>query len=330
MRPRLRRREGGAGGEVEIPAYGAMREFEVGQRMLEILLRGVSTRAYGKVLPAMAETVGISRSSVSRQAILASEASLKKFHERRWDEVDLLVIYIDGIVVGDYYVIVSIGVDRGGHKHVLGLREGATENAVVVKELLEELVERGVAPDRRRLFVIDGSKALRKAINEVFGSKNPVQRCRIHKMQNVLSYLPEEERERTRWMLNAAWKCDAQKGIAKLNQHARWLEKSYPSASASLLEGLEEMFTVQRLGLSSSLRRCLSSTNLIENPHSGMRQRTRNVKRWRDGKMVLRWLASAYLATEKTFRRIQGYKDLWMLAAALQNDKKRDTSEEAA
>lgn len=329
-RPRLRRREGGAGAEVEIPAYEAMGDFDVGQRMLEILLRGVSTRAYREVLPEMAETVGISKSSVSRNAIVASEAALKTFSERRWDTVDLLVLYMDGVQVGEYHVMVCVGVDRGGHKHVLGLQEGSTENAVVVKDLLQDLVDRGVTPDRRRLFVIDGSKALRKAINEVFGSRNPVQRCRIHKERNVLGYLPEEEREQTRWVLKAAWKCEADKGIAKLGKHADWLEKSYPSAAASLREGLEETFTICRLGLPNSLRRCLGTTNLIENPHSGMRQRTRNVKRWRDGKMVLRWLTSAYLATEENFRRIQGYKDLWMLEAALNGAKKRDNPQEVA
>ena len=270
-----------------------------------MVLRGPSTRAYAEVLPTMADTAGISKSSVSRHAMVASEATLKRLSERRWDSVDILVIYIDGLVVGDYHVIAAIDVDQGDHKHVLGLREGATENADVVKALLEDLAARSVASDRRRLFVIDGSRALRKAINEVLGSSNPVQRCRIHKARNVLSYLPEKELERTRWVMKAAWKCNAEKGMTKLKQHAKWLEKSHPAAG-SLLEGLEEIFTVRYLRLCARLRRCLSSTNLIENPHSGMWERTHNVKRWCDGKIVLRWLASAYLATEKTFRRIQG------------------------
>jgi transposase-like protein len=302
--------------------YEKMQEYSIAERMLEILLKGVSTRAYGKVLPEMAETVGIEKSSVSRQAIAASTKALKAFCERRWEDVDLLVIYLDGIRVGDYQVMVALGVDRDGYKHVLGLREGTTENAAVVKELLADLIERGVSPERRRLFVIDGSKALRKAIHEVFGQENPVQRCRLHKERNVLGHLPQTQQEQTRWVLKAAWKLDAEAGIRKLREHADWLERTHPSAAGSLREGLEEMFTINRLGLSPSLRRCLGSTNIIENPNSGMRQRTRNVKRWRDGQMVLRWLATAYLDAERSFKRIQGYKDLWALEAALKEPKK--------
>jgi len=331
-RPRLRRKGPGRGGEVEIPAYGAMQDYDIGRRMLEILLSGVSTRQYERILPEMADTVGIKRSSVSREAIRASEAALKAFCERRWDDASFLAIYIDGVRVGEYHVIVALGVDSKGHKHVLGLREGATENSVVVKDLLVDLVERGIKPDRPRLFVIDGSKALRKGITEVFGRENPVQRCRKHKEQNVLGYLPEEQKERTRWVMRAAFNLDAKQGMAKLEEHARWLERSHPDAAASLREGMEEMFTINRLGLPPTLRRCLGTTNIIENPNSGMRQRTRNVKRWRDGKMVLRWLGSAYLDNEKHFRRIMGYKDLWILEAALKegDQEKRDSRRKVA
>jgi putative transposase len=331
-KPRLRRKGCGKRGEVEIPAYSAMQDYDVGRRMLEILLSGVSTRRYERVLPEMADTVGIRRSSVSREAIRASEAALKAFCERRWDGVDLVVIYIDGVRVGEYHVIVALGVDAKGYKHVLGLREGATEHTTVVKDLLVDLVERGVKPERRRLFVIDGAKALRKAINEVFGKQNPVQRCRKHKEANVLGYLPEEQQPQTRWVMRAALKLAPDRGMAKLEEHAKWLEPSHPSAAASLREGLEELFTINRLGLSGSLRRCLGTTNIIENPNSGMRQRTRNVKRWRDGAMVLRWMASAYLETEKGFRRIMGYRDLWMLEAALKegDEKNRDSRRKVA
>lgn len=328
-KPRLRKKGGGRGAEVAIPVYEKMQEYRLGERMMEILLKGVSTRAYGQVLPAMAETVGVERTSVSRQAIEASTKTLRVFCERRWDGVDLLVIYVDGVRVGDYQVMVALGVDREGRKHVLGLREGATENAVVVKELLVDLVQRGVEPEHRRLFVIDGSKALRKAIEEVYGRDNPVQRCRLHKERNVLEHLPKEQQEQTRWVLKAAWKLDAKAGLRKLREHADWLEKRHPSAAASLREGLQEMFTINRLGLSPALRRCLGSTNIIENPNSGMRQRTRNVKRWRDGQMVLRWMATAYLDTERSFKRIQGYQDLWAREAALKEPWK-DSDKEVA
>lgn len=180
QRPRLRKKGRGAGGEVPVPAYEAMREeATTGQRMLEILLNGVSTRRYERVIPEMADTVGVSRSAVSREAIEASEAALKRLLERRFDEVDLLVIYLDGMHFGDQCVLAAIGVDSQGTKHVLALKEGAAENAEVCKDLLEQLVAQGVDPKRRRLFVIDGSKALRTAINAVFG-EHPVQRCRNH------------------------------------------------------------------------------------------------------------------------------------------------------
>src|SRR5437667_2118735 len=290
---------------------------KLGSRVLEILLGGVSTRQYGAVLPEMAETVGVSRSSVSREAIEASEEELKWLCERRLDTVNLLVIYLDGIIFGDHHVLVAMGVDEAGKKHVLGLAEGASENQAVAKGLLEDMVRRGVKLDRKYLFVIDGSKALRTAINTVFGAKHPVQRCRHHKIENVMGYLPEELKEQVKAVLRAAFRLSAKEGMVRIEKQAEWLEREYPGAAASLREGLAEMFTVNRLGLSPSLARCLGSTNLIESPHSGVRLRTRRVCRWRDGKMVLRWAAAAFLVTESNFRRIMGYRDLWMLEAAL-------------
>jgi transposase-like protein len=204
-----------------------------------------------------------------------------------------------------------------GCKHVLGLREGASENKVVTKALLENLVERGLDPERPRLFVIDGSKALRRAIDAVFGSRNPIQRCRKHKERNVLGYLPEEMKDQVRSTLRTAWQLSAEKGKARLEKVARWLEQEYPSASSSIREGLDEMFTINELDLPASLRRCLGSTNIIESGFSGARNRTRRVTNWRDGNMVLRWAASALVSTEKNFRRILGYQSLPVLEAKL-------------
>ncbi len=317
-RPRLRKKQPGRDGEVPIPAYQAMQaDDKLGSRMLEILLRGVSTRQYKAVLPEMAETVGVSKSSVSQEAIEASEEELQRLCERRFDDLDLLVIYLDGLVFGEHHVLAAVGVDAQGCKHVLGLAGGASENQVVAKGLLEDLVRRGVRPDRRRLFVIDGSKALRAAIDAVLGAHNPVQRCRHHKIENVMGYLPEHLKEQVKAAMRAAFRLTATEGIARLEKQARWLEREYPDAAASLREGLAEMFTINRLGLSPALCRCLCSTNLIESPHSGVRLRTRRICRWRDGRMVLRWAAAAFLITEKSFRKVQGYRDLWMLKAVL-------------
>ncbi|MCA9078355.1 MAG: IS256 family transposase [Planctomycetaceae bacterium] len=325
-KPRLRkrRRDDGESGEVEIPAYEAMqKDARLADRMLQIRMAGISTRRYEDVLPEMAQTVGVSKSQVSREFIESGERLLKELAERDFSEQDILVVYVDGLQFGQYHVICAVGVDASGHKHVLGFREGATENAQVAKALLEDLVERGLSPFRRRLFVIDGSKALRKAIDQVFGRENPVQRCRNHKVRNVLGHLPKDQHDQAKSTMKAAFKLKAEDGIAKLKQYASWLQQDWPSASASLHEGLDELFTINRLGLPSKLRRCLGTTNLIDNSHSAVRQRSARVKHWRDGLMALRWTAASFAASEKHFRRIMGHQDLWMLEADL-NEPQQD------
>jgi putative transposase len=329
-KPRLRKKGVGTTGEVPVPAYGAMQDREgMSSRMLEILLEGVSTRRYQGVIPKMADTVGVSKSSVSRAMIQASEAEVEKLLNRRFEDVDLLIIYIDGIHFGDQCIIGAVGVDDQGNKHVLGIQEGATENAAAAKDLLHSLVERGVNPARRRLFVIDGSKALRTAINAVFGNAGLVQRCRQHKLRNVIERLPKDQQEQTKSLMRAAWKLEAKAGMAKLEKLAQWLEREHPDAADSLREGMEECFTINRLDVPPSLHRCLASTNVIENPHSGVRRRTRRVCRWRDKPMAKRWAAAAMLATEKNFRRVMGHKDLWALKAAL-DGKQLDRREKVA
>lgn len=319
-KPRLRRKGREKSREIEVPAYAAMRTHSrIGGRMLDILMRGVSTRNYREVLPEMAETVGVSKSQVSREFIDASEKALQELAERRFDEKDILIVYIDGVVFSGHHVIVAIGVDREGYKHVLGLRDGAGENATICTAFLEDLVERGVKPDRRRLFVIDGSKALRKAIDAVYGADNPVQRCRNHKRKNVLDHVPDSMKDTVKATMNAAYRLDSDKGMARLEELATMLEVPHPSAAGSLREGLSETFTVNRLGLPGALRRCLCTTNVIESPNSGIRRRTGRVTRWKDGSMVLRWVASALLETEKSFRRVMGHEQLWMLQSYLDN-----------
>jgi len=328
-RPRLQTR-GRTGREVEIPAYAAMQNGEqVGARMLEILMRGVSTRNYKEVIPTMAETVGVSKSAVSRRVVEASQAEVEALLNRRFDELKLLVIYIDGLIFGDYTMIGAVGVDVEGNKHVLGIREGATENSTVITALLEDIVARGVDPKRKMLFVIDGSKALRAAINAVFGAHQPVQRCRAHKLRNVLDYLSKEDRPQVKSVLRAAWKLPPKEGMARIKKLAAWLDQKYPSAASSLIEGLEECFTINRLEVPPSLCRCLATTNIIESPHAGVRIQTRRVTHWQNGNMVLRWMASAFLRTEKRFNKIMGYRDLWALEAIL-NHAQHPSAEVAA
>jgi transposase-like protein len=310
-KPRLREK---GGGEVAIPAYEAMQENGMSQRMLDVLMRGISTRQYAEVLPEMASTCGVSKSTVSREA---GEAALKELMERRFAGIDLLVIYLDGMQFGEHHVISAVGVDGAGHKHVLGMQQGATENAAAVEDLLEQLVARGLDPKAKRLFVIDGAKALRAAINKVFGTQHPVQRCRNHKIRNVCDRLPEEQKDQVKAAMRASYKLEAKEGMARLRKLADWLEQESPAAASSLREGLEECFTINRLGIPPSLHRCLATTNLIESPQSGVRMRTRRVCRWRDAAMVQRWAAASFLATEKNFRRIMGWKDLWQLETIL-------------
>jgi len=215
-------------------------------------------------------------------------------------------------------------------KHVLGLREGAAENAVAASASSADLVARGLDPKRRRLFVIDGSKAVWKAIDEVFGDGTPVQRRRNHKLRNVLGHLPEEQHDRARSTFKAAFKLDMKEGTAKIEQYATWSEREWTGAAGSLREGLDEMFTINRLGPPSELRRCLGTTNIIDNGHSALRDRVRRVKNWRSGSMALRWTAVAFDAIAQGFRRIMGYRHLWMLKAALdESSNDRSLAEQA-
>ncbi len=313
-RPRLRGNEG----EVTIPAYAALQDDErMSARMLELLLSGVSTRDYQKVIREMAETAGVSKSSVSREFVAESAEKLQELNERNLPAEQLLIIYLDGMVYGEHHVLGAVGIDRKGFKHALGIRLGSSENAVVAKDLLAELVARGLDPEVMRLFVIDGSKALRKAIKEVFGDYAIVQRCRTHKLRNVLSYLPQHLQDQVAAVIRAAYKLPYKEGLARLKTQAAWLQKEHPQAAGSLLEGLEETFTVNRLGLTATLMKCLTTTNIIENPNGTVRRQTRRVSRWQDGTMVLRWAASAFLNAEKKFRRVSGFRELWMLENAL-------------
>ena len=323
-RPRLRHK---TEGEVKVPAYETLRQDRgLGQHMLGALLRGVSTREYQEVLPQMAETVGVSRSAISRKAVEASADQLKQLQERRWENVEILVIYIEGQRFGDHHILSAVGVDAEGKKHILGIESGATENAASVKRLLTHLRDRGLPTDRQYLFVIDGAKALRAAVEEVFGNEQPVQRCRNHKVRNVLDELPKEQHGQALNMMRAAWKVKtAEEGEKRLEQLARFLELDYESAARSLREGMKEMFTLQRLKIPPTLHKCLATTNIIESPQGGVERRTHNVTRWRDADMVERWVASAWLLTEKHFRRIDGHADLWALATILGREMKSTT-----
>ena len=236
---------------------------------------------------------------------------------------------IDGVEISDRTHIVALGISTEGTKLPLGLWEGSTENATVARSLLSDLVDRGLDPEQGILFVIDGAKALRKAIRQVFGSAAPCQRCVRHKERNVLDHLDESERQVVRGRLRAAWAlADHERAIGRLKVLAGELDRSHPSAAASLREGLEETVTLQRLGAAEQLRQTLASTNPCESMIEIVRRIERNVKRWRDGDMRLRWTAAGMLEAERQFRKIIGYRDLASLAVAVEREvsRARETS----
>src|SRR6266480_718449 len=315
-RPRLRSREDQ---EDPLASYQAFqKDGKLQAAVARQLTRQCSSRDYEGAVEGCLKGYGIKRSSVSRHWKAATAKELERLMQRPVPK-DLLVLMIDSKFFAGDCLVAAIGVDLQGKKHVLGLWHGATENATVVTGLLEDLVSRGLESERKMLIVLDGAKALRKAVTRVLGEQGLVQRCRIHKLRNVLDHLPEEKKAQAGWRLRAAWsKKDPKVAEKELRQTAQWLEPSWPMAAASLLEGLAETLTVQSLNLPPMLCRILSNTNLIENCFAQAAHRTRQVKRWDGPKMILRWTAAALLAAEKNFRRIKGCEQLIHLQKVLQ------------
>lgn len=336
QRPRLRSVPDAQGQsvEIEVPAYTVLKnDPKLSRRIMDVALGGgVSTRKYHKTLERAADAVGVSKSAVSRALKKAMTTALEELQARTIPGAEILAVYIDGFVVGASHVIGAIGVKKDGTKMVLGVREGASENLTVVTALLTDLRDRGLTCDVPRLFVLDGGKALASAVDGVYGQMAIVQRCRNHKVRNVLDHLPEKQRAHAKLVLRAAFNvADAGKGMEKLRQYAGDLERGgWSSAAGSLREGLEELFTVNALGLPSALRRCLGTTNLLDAAHSGTRGKLRRVTTWRDGAMAARWVAAAMLETEKHFRKIQGHHQLWMLEANVKErgERRRNQSSE--
>jgi putative transposase len=339
-RPRVR---SVGGRELPLPSW---REWSardpLDERALEQMVLGVSTRHYARSLEPLPETVavrGISKSAVSERFVYGTERKLAELMSRKLRGLALVALMIDGVHFAEHVVLAAVGVDQHGHKHVLGLREGATENAAAVRALLTDLIERGLATGRSFLIVIDGAKALHKAVVEVFGAHALIQRCREHKKRNVTDALPERLRATVRSAMNQAYATrDARRARRLLENLSQRLEHQHPGAAASLREGLEETLTVMRLGLPGNLERVLSSTNLIENLFSRVREIGRRVRHWQSGTMVLRWTAAGVLEAERGFRKIVGFRALPTLVDVLrahdaQFDRTRarvDATEKAA
>ena len=329
-RPRVRTADGSD--EVTLATYEHFADRDPLSRVvLERMLAGVSTRRYVRT----AEPVGAdveakarstSKSAASRAFVERTRVALKELMARRLDDVRLAALMLDGIELKARRNIVALGVTTGGVKIPLGLWDRSTENATVATAPLSDLVERGLDPEQGILFVIDGSKALRKAIRDVFGQDAPVQRCIRHKERNVLEQLPERGRPPLKRRLRQAWaNPDHKRALDQLHALAAELERSHPGAAGSLHEGLEETLSLTRLGIRGNLKRTLESTNPCEPMIEICRRTSRNVKRWQTGEMRLRWTAAGMLEAEQQFRRTIGYRDLAKLLVAIEHGPHQPT-----
>jgi len=319
-RPRVRRT---SGGEATLPSVAAFRSRDpLSARMMQQLLAGVSTRQYEASLEAPASgrrTRGSSKSAVSRTVVRRTRQRLQEQLTRRLDGLEVVALFLDGLVLAQQTVIVALAITRDGSKVPLGLRLGSTENAVVCTELLQDLLARGLAIAGRVLCVIDGGKGVRKALGDVLGDAAVIQRCQVHKGRNLDALVPKARHAYVRAALRRAYRA-ASAGAARrqLTALATWLERNgHADAAASVREGLEETLTVLKLELPPALRRFFATTNCIENLIGTLRHVTRNIKRWRDGDMRRRWLGLGLLRAAERFRRIKQHRELEALVTAL-------------
>jgi transposase-like protein len=324
QRPRVRT----AAGEVALPTFQAMAATDpLDRRVVEQMLVGVATRQYARSLEPLGPEMpsrATSKSAVSRRFVARTTAQLAAWQSAPLDALDLVAVLIDGVHVADHCLIVALGIAADGQKHALGLWDGSTENATVCQGLLANLQSRGLRTDRSLLVILDGSKALRKAVHATFGDAALVQRCQVHKTRNILEYLSDRQRPWAQAILRRAYQsADVKTAQRLLHDLARRLETEHPSAAESVREGLDETLTVLTLNLSARLRRSLATTNAAESLLSRTRHVKRNVKRWRGGQMMLRWVAAGVLEAVKGFRRVKGYADMPMLVAALRARDRR-------
>lgn len=317
-RPRVRNTEDDR--EVRLGTYEMFHRGEpLTETVWEKLMLGLSTRKYGQAVREFTAAYGLEKSAVSEHFIEASREKLKAMMERRLDKLRLCALLIDATPFEGQQMVAALGISEDGRKAILGIRQGATENATVVGELLGDLAERGLDFTQPRLYVLDGGKALTAAVKKLAGESAIIQRCQVHKRRNVLDHLSEEHKPGVAKKLNAAYGLEDHAAAKQaLNRLHRELMDLNPSAARSLGEGMEETLTVHRLHLTMQLRRTLASTNVIESAFSIVEQVCRNVKRWHGGDQRERWVGSGLLVAEKQFRRVQGYKQIPILIRELE------------
>ena len=317
-RPRVRTVEDK---EVRLGSYEMFHRGEpLTETVWEKLMLGLSTRKYGQAVREFTEAYGLEKSAVSEHFIEASRIKLKELMERRLDKMRLCAVLIDATPFEGQQMVAALGIGEDGRKTILGIRQGATENATVVGELLGDLLERGLDFTQPRLYVLDGGKALTAAVKKHAGESAAIQRCQVHKRRNVLDHLTDEQKPGVAKKLNAAYALEEYAAAKQaLNTLHRELMDLNPSAARSLAEGLEETLTVHRLHLPTQLRKTMASTNVIESAFSVVETACRNVKRWHDGDQRERWVGSGLLVAEKQFRRVQGYKQIPILIRELES-----------
>ena len=317
--PRPRMRYTRQCGEADLESYARLQSPEaMPQGVLKRMVRGVSTRDYQGVVELAREGFGVRKSSVSRSFVVASAQEVRQLAERRFDGVRFPVIYLDSVVYAEESMTVALGVLENGCKRVLGVRQGATENAAVCTALLEDLQQRGLDTSQPTLLVLDGAKALHAAVKRVWGRHALIQRCQVHKKRNVREHLPEKHWDELSRQLHAAYnETDYNEALKRLKTTVRWLERLNPDAAASLREGMEETLTVVLLGVPELLRRTLATTNPIESAFSVAQNVTRRVKRWRQGDMRQRWCVAGLMRAESKFRRVKGHRHMPQLLRAL-------------
>jgi putative transposase len=315
-RPRARQVDGR---EVQLGSYLCFQQDpQFGPKLWWEVLRGLSTRNYGRTVRRFAEAYGIEKSAVSEHFIEASRRKLRELLERDLSRLELCAVMLDGISFDGETFVVALGIGQDGRKTVLGLRQGASENAVVADELCADLERRGLDFQQVRLYVLDGARALAAAVRKRAGQAALIQRCQLHKRRNVLGHLPDQHQPFIEQKLIAAWAMSSYEEARKALDSVRLeLERINPSAARSLAEGLEETLTIHRLGVPEALRKTLFSTNPMESALSVVEDKCRRVKKWQGGDMKLRWVASGLLFAEEQFRRVKGYRDIPQLAAAI-------------
>ena len=306
--------------EVRLGSYEMFHRGEpLTETVWEKLMLGLSTRKYGQAVREFAEAYGLEKSAISEHFIEASRSKLKEMMERRLDKMRLCALLIDATPFAGQQMVVALGISQDGRKTILGIRQGATENATVVGELLGDLMNRGLDFAELRLYVLDGGKALHAAVKKYAGDAAPIQRCQVHKRRNVLDHLTDEQKPLVARKLNAAYAMeDYAAAKDALNGLHRELMDLNPSAARSLGEGLEETLTVHRLHVPPQLRKTLASTNVIESAFAIVERVCANVKRWHAGDQRERWVGSGLLVAEKQFRRVQGHKQIPALLRELE------------